>query len=1109
MRRPHATSRTGLVPLLLISAAACAPDLDLSDPVSPTAAVVARFDPTNPIPVLTLVPIPTALVQEQVEVAPGVIVPGSLDPDAIASEPCEGEDTSICLPVTGLTGGWAATDLPTLIFSSDIDPDTVADGVVLLEFDLAELPSPTFTRIPVTASSAFVEEPPVACQTEFGYTQAESAAFGTNVVVTLTPDNDTGTLTEGRAYVLGATRDLMAADGRPVAASSLFFGLLQNDVQGPGFEDFQTFTRNEDGTFSGVGLIAASTVDAVTAGVDAAIEAGELPPEARDAAIESETQAAFEGLFGVQTLFQQASGFLLASGEVESIDDLVFANFWTTGTTDVASVPQIAVSGSLFAGLPSPDFDPLGGVLPFPHVPLLTVPVEGGDVRTNIPTDGVTDPIQLGILQGLNQLNGFSVIADITIPFSEAIDPASVSAQNVLVLPYDEATNMPIGGPHPVDVQVFGSTMVIQPQIPLLEDTFYAVGVLGAGAGPLAVTSTSGQPFAPNTTLQLLALPDPLVADTSSTAEILDTANGLAVQCSQVPSGGPLLEESFVRETFQGIEFQLARSRWQPAFEAFENLPGENAIPRLGFATAFPIKTQSLTADIDRARELLADDVNGYASLTMDDRVTEELLLQGPVAQGFICQQLCNAGLFLAPVGTSTVIVGPDTEATTPGCDDAVAVASHPLCGLYTADIDEVRQVNYEGYDVSTGGSLTITPDGIENPRVVRNSALVISGGAAPTGGYPAVIFAHGLGQSKESVLTVANTFVQEGTNRDGWAVILLDLPLHGARTSDLEDNVTGEGNPFLNPDDVTCLPDGTCTGGVDGLQDDDGTGFVSFNLFQTRDNFRQAHLDLLTLVDHIQDGGFDGLVSLDGDRIAFSAHSVGSLVGGGFLAYGSDLAGAHMHAPGGSLVDVILGTEPSVNGDLIDVLVASGICVLDDDGFCLPTPELAQFVVLAETALDPGDPLSLSGAVRASDPQALSADDLLLQIANPDSFVPTPTGLQIADFYGLPAERAPVTDFSTAPGAMFPLGCHQFMLVPVNVVPILSSLQMTGSVSAAFVQTQLICSPAAVPSIDDAVCTTFRTQQQADQWLTAGTVLDVAGVSELTVGGQTVVTCP
>ena len=119
-----------------LSTIACAPDLEISDPIDPNTVTVAQFDPTNPVPILQIIPSPTGLAQNQD--GPGL---------SVDTYPCEGATTKQCLQ---FVDGWPTTTPITLYFSGPLDPATITDGIRLIA---REGPIPTFVDFTVTSSA--------------------------------------------------------------------------------------------------------------------------------------------------------------------------------------------------------------------------------------------------------------------------------------------------------------------------------------------------------------------------------------------------------------------------------------------------------------------------------------------------------------------------------------------------------------------------------------------------------------------------------------------------------------------------------------------------------------------------------------------------------------------------------------------------------------------------------------------------------------------------------------------------------------------------------------------------------------------------------------------
>ena len=241
------------------------------------------------------------------------------------------------------------------------------------------------------------------------------------------------------------------------------------------------------------------------------------------------------------------------------------------------------------------------------------------------------------------------------------------------------------------------------------------------------------------------------------------------------------------------------------------------------------------------------------------------------------------------------------------------------------------------------------TPLVIDVPKIPFTVA--VPAGMPPPGGWPVVIQQHGLGGQRDTVVGFA-----EPDAARGFASIGIDAAQHGYRlfacgpaapcSQDTRNNVGG-----------TAAPDGFADGSFAGFS----VSFLSVNLgfFQAfhnflgiRDNFRQTYADLLSLVRLIQGHSIDAALGtpLDDGRIFYMGHSLGGLMGSGFIPIDRSVRAALLNATGGGL-----STQLFVNSSIGAgaVTLVNGILGLDpanlEDQFAL-MPNLTQ------TIMDPAD---------------------------------------------------------------------------------------------------------------------------------------------------------
>lgn len=1063
-------------------AIACAEDLDLEDPPAQDEIVAAQFDPTNPIPVLQLVPSPTGLVQDPMT--------GAIDPADIAPADCEGLTSASCLSFAGFENGWPTFLNPTLIFEARIDPSTVAGNILLL--DVTDPMSPT--PIEFTVQQNNLMPPPAACETEFGYDPEVANAFGQNVEMELVPSTP---LMPGRRYVTIATNELEAvpADGesenRPVEASSLFALLVNGSGVSASGELINppVFPRDPNDPSEGfelTGLLRSS----VEASINAALDQTGLTGAQREAAFEAQFQESAQSLFG---LFQFFNALVpVAEGAGIGREDLIFLNAWSTGVP-AETAPQTAL------------FDPLAEepVLPFPNNPLLTNE-DGDDVLIDLPLDPGASGVQQALVLGLGSVNGWSTTSPIIVPLSADIDP-DTAAGNVLLVPYDPATNTPAGPSHPIQVLSQGGSLIIAPVLPLAQDTYYAVGVKGGDDG---IQTPGGGTFGSAGLFDILKNPEPVI--TGTTAASADPDVALALNCNSLAQSGMPLSEPELVGTLLAIEDGmdgLGRSRFQPAFEVFED--PMFGIPRTELAIAFPYKTQDVTGLNDQITQLVNAPEGGGAGY--DDLFPGEAdveaaplpgvpggpsILTGQNAQGFICNALCAAGILQAPYPDGN---GMPVSVTPAQCAlDPAAAFAHPRCLLSTSNIDRVAHYDVQLYNLRSGNPLgvggTFSQGTVTSPGSTRGRVYVISGGAAPAGGRPVSIYLHGLNQQKENGFLLANNFT--GDDNGGRAVVLFDFPYSGERASDLVDNATGEvcAGGAIDPASVTCepLPSNVCTNdgpaSCDGIRDPSGTGYFALNLFASRDNLRQSIVDAQTIIDHIRDGEFDaadpmgqegGLQSGASAQVDIFGESLGGIVGSSVLVQDPSIGVGAFSVHGGPITTILTDTVPDVSGPIFAALAEAGICELNDpqdpSAGCVQNAAFTQFLILAQTIADPGDPLATSVALSTT-------DNILQQVAIPDPVVANEANFRLATAYGFgfdasmgfpvsQTEQLQIYDFTTAPGsgaAPGSGGCHGFLLNPFNPM---------GD------PTTDVCGS----SLVDAICNTVGAQQQLSGFINSG----------------------
>jgi hypothetical protein len=338
----------------------------------------------------------------------------------------------------------------------------------------------------------------------------------------------------------------------------------------------------------------------------------------------------------------------------------------------------------------------------------------------------------------------------------------------------------------------------------------------------------------------------------------------------------------------------------------------------------------------------------------------------------------------------------------------------------------------------------------------------------APAGGWPVVIFQHGITRNRSDMLAVAPTLASAG-----FVVVAIDLPLHGLVP---DSGTPGQANdngfcgatanngffsaaPAERTFGVDYVSNSTGAAGPDNLVDCSGTHFVNLSsLITSRDNLRQAESDIIHLAKSVNGLDFDG----DGgtDEIAetelrFLGQSLGAIVGTTVMGVdvgGDDTANeadelfgaASLNVPGGGL-GKLLDASASFGPRIAAGLAASGVF----EG----TDNYETFVRFAQHLMDPADPINYAKA--ANDNHVLH----VTQVFN-DAVVPNAADSTCPPAADLPAISATAAGFASAAetaaasgaaGAALLAQCPPLALpadAPLNAITYQDEVAITGYLS-------------------------------------------------------------
>lgn len=224
----------------------------------------------------------------------------------------------------------------------------------------------------------------------------------------------------------------------------------------------------------------------------------------------------------------------------------------------------------------------------------------------------------------------------------------------------------------------------------------------------------------------------------------------------------------------------------------------------------------------------------------------------------------------------------------------------------------------------------------------------------------PVILFAHGMGGSRSSVLAVADTFAEAG-----YATIGIDLPFHGDRQRDgAQDdlhNVTGAPGGDGLADDVAL---GVVTTFLDALGDA-SRGIAPLDPAVIAANFRQGAIDLMALVRLLKKGDWSRVtsripgLSFDAERPVLCGHSLGAMAGEIALTFEPDLEVGFLSGAGGGLIVRLLESSPTF-WPFFGVLAGGVLGMKPGEMDALSDPPHTHLAFLVfQSLIEAGDPLT------------------------------------------------------------------------------------------------------------------------------------------------------
>lgn len=558
-------------------------------------------------------------------------------------------------------------------------------------------------------------------------------------------------------------------------------------------------------------------------------------------------------------------------------------------------------------------FNPAAGTIPTPNNLLFQGTT---DLTLNIP---VANPNNFGDpTVAVNALDGWSTVAPWSASFSAAPAPASVTPggsvrmfQVTLSGPGGAVTGIVRELQGGVDfVTAFassdttGRTLAIVPLKPLAQISSYMV-VLTNG-----IADAAGNVATPDQTYFITKRTSPLVVNGVSTEPLLSNAQATALE--------PLR---------QLVNFQEAAA-------AGAGIPRENIV------LSWVATTQSITPVMQTLRATTQPGTVVLAPTGLN--IQQAIPSLPPIADivvGFIeLPYYLTAPTESNPTAPLNTFWKGAACGTVAACGGALG-ANNPSTFLTFLNTRPVAT-----------GSVRVP--------VLMTVPNAASGRVKPAGGWPLVIFQHGITRNRSDGLAISATLASQG-----FAMVSIDQPLHGITPADTALAPFRVNNTLFfaagvreRTFDVDFVNNATGAQGADGNPDASGTHSINLSsLLTSRDNTRQAIADLFVLRASVPNMSVDGDATgdFDNSNVSFVGQSLGSMVGTGFVAFEPTVNVAVLSVPGGGIAQLLNGSPtfgPVIRAGLAGNGVIAGTAAFD------------RFMGAAQQAVDSADPVNFAG---------------------------------------------------------------------------------------------------------------------------------------------------
>lgn len=763
--------------------------------------------------------------------------------------------------------------------------------------------------------------------------------------------------------------------------------------------------------------------------------------------------------------------------------------------------PDVKTDADETSADPVVEFDPSRSVVPFPNNLLISQTDGKVAVPPGCNESAATKATREGVLNKLDGFGTFETAMSVTL--TKPVDMASLTADNVLLfkVTQDPSASMPIpvvlrpsstiryanqtrnadnsltcDSPNPVD------SLVIIPRIPLDQKSTYIVAL------KTGIKSADGADFVPSFTWSLVRQQENPVT--------LDEMGNVVSDRTPLD---PTTEAGLA--SLKGIDLL-----WRAHNPVLAFL-GAKGIDRNDVLLGWSFKTQTVQDALDKSvagtplTQLNDDPIRGYVGMAPQ---------MAPVSVGVVVSQLRAANMPPFDIcdtvnETSDIqcflkvsLGGGSACNSTATCMTAYVAGSGACQVVGCANVGDVQFASVKSPQFQSertnpsGGAPVPGPwaDPVKPSKVkdeTLNGFIIIPTGTQPAGGWPTVVFQHGLGGAATNVLAIGGNLASTGA---GFASVAFDAVAHGNRR--VKVNTTGDCATMALPQ---CF-----------------AGFLSPDLGTTRDNIRQTVVDHQQVIASLKKctGGINncGAFIADPTRIFYVGQSLGGIIGGVSTVAGPEIKASVLNVPGVGWADIFENTDNLViRCTLVDGLIAAGTLMGEPSnllanpptGLCTTDawktqPGYAQFAAIGRWVLDPADPANFVTRLVGSMPsrkfliQMVTADNVVPNIATQNLAALTGRMSSPARTNGAPPVQPtdainatmPASKFVTYTNAPPNLGAG----FPGNTYQHASLLSPATSVNATNPMTDL-CNPTTAPQFCDGVLATQQMVVDAVRYLT------------------------